>query len=280
MENTEIVNKINSFSRWHYQFNLKGHLTPIFDKQLINRHQERKRYFFDPLVQFLGGSLSGKRILDLGCNAGFWALHAIDHGCDYVLGVDGRQMHIDQSNFVFEASNVEKKRYDFIQENIFDLDFTRYGTFDIIFCLGLMYHISKPMVLMEKISAVNSDILLIDTCLSMARGSFLQLVHEPVDDPRNAIDYELVFHPTRKAVLEIVRQFGYSTIILKPQFQDYLGAEVYQKGSRRAFICSKRGNLDNFPAEKEPVDLPTQKESGLLGVFRPLVHSLRKRFLH
>ena len=24
-------------------------------------------------------------------------------GCDFVLGIDGRQMHIDQANFVFDA---------------------------------------------------------------------------------------------------------------------------------------------------------------------------------
>src|SRR5215212_7167970 len=45
------------------------------------------KYFFDPLVHLLGGSLTGKRALDLGCNAGFWlrherlegSRHAIDH---------------------------------------------------------------------------------------------------------------------------------------------------------------------------------------------------------
>jgi ribosomal protein L11 methylase PrmA len=42
-------------------------------------------------------------VLDLGCNAGFWSLAAIDAGADLVVGIDGRQMHIDQANLVFET---------------------------------------------------------------------------------------------------------------------------------------------------------------------------------
>src|SRR5918998_5027763 len=86
----EIQKKIASFARWHYRFDLKGNLTPIYEPSWENRHEQRRKYFFEPLVQLFGGSLAGKRVLDLGCNAGFWSLAAAQAGCDYVLGVDGR----------------------------------------------------------------------------------------------------------------------------------------------------------------------------------------------
>ena len=38
--------------------------------------------------------LKGKRVLDLGCNAGFWSLNAAEAGADFVLGVDGRQIQV------------------------------------------------------------------------------------------------------------------------------------------------------------------------------------------
>jgi len=57
----------------------------------------------EPLSELYGGSLKGKRVLDLGCNAGFWSLDALERGADFVLGLDGRRMHIDQANFVFEV---------------------------------------------------------------------------------------------------------------------------------------------------------------------------------
>ena len=88
MDQEQIRQKIASFPRWHYQFDLAGNLTPIYREKWIIRHRERKRYFFEPVVDLFGGSLKGKRVLDLGCNAGFWSLNAAEAGADFVLGVD------------------------------------------------------------------------------------------------------------------------------------------------------------------------------------------------
>jgi hypothetical protein len=76
MQGEEIKRKIASFPRGRNQFDLKGNLTSIFEENWINRHQQRKKYFFDPLVHLLGVSLAEKRLLAIGCNAGFWSLCA------------------------------------------------------------------------------------------------------------------------------------------------------------------------------------------------------------
>ena len=255
MRDEEIREKIASFPRWHYRFDLKGNLTPKSGKA-INRHEQRKRYFFDPLVQLFGGSLAGKRVLDLGCNAGFWSLSAIRAGCDYAAGVDGRQMHIDQANFVFEVEEVEEDRYDFLADDLFRVDFREFGRFDIVLCLGLMYHVSKHMELMEKISEVNDDVLLIDTALSTLRGSCFQLRREPLDDPRMAVDYELTMAPTWKAVRDLTQQFGYRVAALRPNFDRHEGLQDYETGRRRAFLCAKQTDVSRVPAEIEPEPPP------------------------
>ena len=59
---------------------------------MVNRHQQRRSYFFDPLVNALGGSLRGRRVLDLGCSAELWSLLALQAGAEFVLGIDGRSM--------------------------------------------------------------------------------------------------------------------------------------------------------------------------------------------
>ena len=262
MQAEEIRRKIASFPSWHYQFDLKGNLTPIRREALINRHRQRKMYFFDPLVNLVGGSLSGKRVLDLGCNAGFWSLCAAEAGCDYVLGIDGRQTLLDQANFVFEANEIQTDRYDFVTGNLFDVDFRRFGNFDIVLCLGLMYHTSKHVELMEKISEVNSDLLVIDTTLSMLPGSCLELQHDrDLERPTAAVDYELVMHPTWEAVHDLVHQFGYSVVTLKPDFEDYEGTYDYQDGKRRAFFCAKRTDVSRVSGEVEQAPPGTPPES-------------------
>ncbi len=261
MRDEEIEQKIASFPRWHYRLDLKGHITPIFDEKVATRHEERKRYFFDPLVRLFGGSLAGKRVLDLGCNAGFWSLCAARAGCDYVLGIDGRRMHVDQANFVFEAEEVERSRYDFVEGDLFGIDFREFGRFDVVLCLGLMYHISKHMDLMEKISEVNDDVLVIDSRLSTLPGSSFAVRHQRLENPLNAVDYELVMIPTWKAVRDLGQQFGYRVASLKPHFEDYTGSDDYRNGNRRAFLCAKTTDVSRMPAEielKPPATRPAQ----------------------
>lgn len=256
----EIREKIDSFPYWHFVFDLNGNLT----RKKSYRQVWRKEYFFDPIVELLGGSLEKRRVLDLACNAGFWSLCSIEAGCDYVLGIDGRQVHIEQANFVFEVKEVEKSRHDFIVGDIFTTDFTRFGTFDVVLCPGLVYHISKHMELMEKISAVNTDILMLDTRLAGLPGSAMRVHYDRGNCGGASVDYPLVMTPTREAVRDLVQQFGYSTSVLKPDFGTQGGVENpkafgdyrWPKRGRRAFICAKKTDLGRLAVETEPIERP------------------------
>lgn len=257
MNQDAIRQKVASFPRWHYQFDLGGVLTPIYRQAWTVRHQERKRYFFDPLVELAGGSLKGKRVLDLGCNAGFWSLSAIEAGADFVLGVDGRQMHVDQSNFVFEVKGIAKSRYEFVVSNFFEIDLATYGMFDVVLCLGILYHVAKPMRLIELIAKANTDLLVIDTGIIRMPGAFLRYRREAMTDPRATMEYEIVSSPTKEALRDMVMNFGYKAVVLKPQFSDYRGSKRYAIGARRAFMCAKRTSLAKLNVPTEDWEEPT-----------------------
>jgi tRNA (mo5U34)-methyltransferase len=264
MQTTDVAQRIDAFERWHYQFNLQGHVTPVLAPEFVNRQRERKRYFFDPLVELHGGSLRGKRVLDLGCNAGFWSLAAIEAGCDYVLGVDGRAMHAEQANFVFDVNEVDPSRYRFDVGNVFDYPFDSFAPFDIVLCFGLLYHVAKPFCLMEIASQVNTDLLVIDTSISELPGSFLSFTQEaPLEgDPRRAIDYRLVTYPTKMAIRDMGRALGYEVALLKPSLASDEGMRDYKRKTRYAFICAKDSSLRALRAPVEPISPITQMRDG------------------
>jgi SAM-dependent methyltransferase len=201
LDTERLRERVAGFPHWHYEFDLQGVRTPITKPEFANRHRERKRYFFDSLVRLCGGSLEGKRVLDLGCNAGFWSLAAIDAGADFVLGVEGRQMYVDQAQLVFEAKGVGRNRYRFLAGDLFELDLDDEAPFDIVLCLGLLYHVSKPMSLFEQIGAWNTDLLLVDTTLTLFPGPHLRIVEEKPEDRLTAVDHVIVFARPRDGVL-------------------------------------------------------------------------------
>lgn len=251
MDKAYIRRRIAEFPRWHYQFDIGGEFTPIHKLSCINRHKERRNYFFDPLIQLLGGSLKGARVLDLGCNAGFWSLCAVEAGCEFVLGIDGRAMHIEQADFVFEALGIEKRRYRFEQADVFNFNFQTCAPFDLVLCFGLLYHVNRPIDLLETIASVNSNLLAIDTSISRADGPFFELIYDDANDPRNAVNSGYVLWPTVKAVQSMVSRIGYNGVMLRPCFKCDEGVDDFIRGDRRAFICSKITDLQSLSQQAE-----------------------------
>ena len=136
-------------------------------------------------------------------------MEAVKTGADFVYGVDGEPTYIEQANFVFEASNIEPERYKFAVGDVIKEDLTELGSFDIVLCLGLLYHIATPIELFENVSKASSDILLIDTGVSSRSGNVVELRREILDDPRDNVNYAIAMFPTRRAVLDMVGLFGY-----------------------------------------------------------------------
>jgi 2-polyprenyl-3-methyl-5-hydroxy-6-metoxy-1,4-benzoquinol methylase len=246
----ELKQRIDSFSSWNYRFELPGGLsTPVASAWRVRRAEQRRSYFFEPLLGVAGGTLRGRRVLDLGCNAGFWSLQAIEAGADFVLGVDGAASTIEQAALVFEASGVPRERYSFQTTNVFD--WQPPGRFDVVLCLGLLDVVAKPLALFELIAAAEPELVVIDTGISRARGALFELSR--LGEPRNAVERDLVLVPTRRAVAELAARFGFEAVALAHDFDSgELGVEDYLAGRRIAFMCSAGPSLGALAPAPEP----------------------------
>lgn len=214
-----------------------------------NRLAQRERYFLHPLIELCGGDLRGRRVLDLACARGWWSLGAARAGADYVHGVEGRASRVQWANEVFSHFGVDVRRYRVEERNVFDIDSAE--EFDVVLCLGLLYHVAKPFELLEQISRCNSDLLVIDTAVNRYPGSLFELRHEDTTDPMNSVDYGLVVSPSKRAVVEICNELGYEVATLRPRFTSWVGCPDYRNGTRRAFICAKRTPLTGLDVEPQ-----------------------------
>lgn len=248
MEAQELQDRIASFQSWSYQFEFDGGIrTPLADPDRVNRQVQRRRYFFEALLSACGGSLQGKRVLDLGCSSGFWSLQAIEAGADFVLGLDARASSLEQARLVFEAKGVEQSRYSFQETNLFDFELSE--RFDVVLCLGLLNVVAKPVALFELMSSSGAELIVLDTGLSRSPYRVFEIGR--LGEPQNAVDYRFVLVPTRQAVVQLAGQFGYTAHPLARNIADYTHMEDYRSRRRLAFICH-RGTLPAaLPAEPE-----------------------------
>ncbi len=253
----ELLERIRRHPKWYYEFDLGGHKTPVELPYAAVRHRQRKSYFFDPAVAALGGSLAGRRVLDLGCNEGYFSLAAAECGCDHVLGIDSQPGKIEQARLVFEAKGVAPGRYDLRCGDFFAVLGQERGPFDLVMALGVLhwFDFTDHVRFLEAVARVNSDVAVIDTVVSQRTGPVLELRSDSLGerDPRSGKRLSIL--PTRQGLLEMMQYLGYRGVVLRPRFADWTGSEDYRDGVRRAFLFAKESALDRLAVPVENVGL-------------------------
>jgi tRNA (mo5U34)-methyltransferase len=109
--------------------------------------------------------LTGRTVLDIGCNAGFYSMEMKRRGAARVVGIDFDDDYLDQARF---AAEVEDLDIEFQKLSVYDV--AAIGEkFDIVFFIGVLYHLRHPLLALDLIHEhVARDMLVFQ---SMQRGS-------------------------------------------------------------------------------------------------------------
>ena len=96
--------------------------------------------------------LTGKSVLDIGCNAGFYSFEMKRRGAARVLGVDHDADFLAQARFAREQlamSDVE-----FRELEVYDLGQLGGESFDLVLFMGVFYHLRHPLLALEKVASL------------------------------------------------------------------------------------------------------------------------------
>lgn len=106
------------------------------------------------------------RVLDLACLEGEYGIQMALHGAN-VLGIEGREVNLAKARFSKEVLGLDN--VELILDDVRHLDKETHGTFDVVLCLGILYHLDAPDVFdfVEKVAAVCQRVAVIDTHISL-----------------------------------------------------------------------------------------------------------------
>lgn len=109
--------------------------------------------------------LSSLRVLDLACLEGLYGIEFARQGAE-VVSIEVREPNIEKARFAAEALSLEN--ITFVQDDVRNLSAEKYGHFDVVLCLGILYHLDAPDVFhfVERLSEVCTRVLIIDTHVS------------------------------------------------------------------------------------------------------------------
>jgi len=110
----------------------------------------------------LPADLTGKSVLDVGCNAGFYAIEAKRRNAQRVLGIDAQRHHVRQALFVREVLGLD---IEYRRMSVYDLSRASVGQFDITLALGLIYHCKHVVLALERLFEVTKHLLILETAI-------------------------------------------------------------------------------------------------------------------
>jgi tRNA (mo5U34)-methyltransferase len=156
----EIKRRAEALGPWFHNIVLNG--VPTAPNHFLGDYPAVKwKTFADAIPR----NLTGKSVLDIGCNGGFYSIEMKRRGAERVLGIDFDNEYLAQARF---AAGVTGSDIEFRKLSVYDVGALG-ERFDVVLFMGVLYHLRHPLLALDLIHEhVAKDLLVFQ---SMQRGS-------------------------------------------------------------------------------------------------------------
>jgi tRNA (mo5U34)-methyltransferase len=155
----QIKERVAALGPWFHNLDLRGVATAP-DHYLGDYPRQKWRHFAAVVPQ----DLTGRTVLDIGCNAGFYSLEMKRRGAERVLGIDFDDTYLAQARFAAHMADLD---ISFAKMSVYDIAALK-ERFDLVLFMGVLYHLRHPLLALDLIREhVVDDLMLFQ---SMQRG--------------------------------------------------------------------------------------------------------------
>ena len=205
------------------------------------RHNQRRQEH----LASLGLDLAGRTVLELGAGLGDHTSFFLDRSCEVII-TEPRP----------ENLRILRERHPGSEVRQLDLEApTTPVQVEIVYCYGVLYHLSDPAAALAWIAACQPDLVLLETCVSAQEELVVFPFAESAELPDNATSGHGC-RPTRPWLLrELARHFPYAYVTTTQPWHeefptDWSEPQLFDRPLVRAV----------FVASARPLDLPTLSE--------------------
>jgi tRNA (mo5U34)-methyltransferase len=123
--------------------------------------------------------LAGWRVLDVGCNSGFYSFELARRGAS-VVGIDVEPLYLAQARWAAAEFRLQKQ-VEFREMEVYDIARSD-ETFDLVWFMGVFYHLRYPMLGLDIVSQKVDRLMLFQTLTTPGEEVFEQTANRGFDD--------------------------------------------------------------------------------------------------
>ena len=222
--------KILSIKNWRNPFIINGKklkLNDNFNREWLHDFQIYKSLILNRIIKTAvklnsPKSIKKKSLLEIGSGEGYLSHNHLKLGLKSITGYELRKESVYRANLIKNYYGSKKIKY--INKNIEIIKDSK--KFDIVTANGLLYHLSDIISVMEKISKLTNDILVISMFkhvdFSLTKLGFPDLSFTKTSTMRLNVEDEklvgsgykpLVFVPSEKSIIKLLKNTNFKTVI-------------------------------------------------------------------
>lgn len=150
--------------------------------------------------------LSGMHILDIGTANGGAAFTAERRGAERVVAIDIMDPH---HHAFTELADALGSSVEFHRASVYELPSVLNETFDIVFFLGVLYHLRHPLLAVDSLRSVTRGRVYVDTAVSPEEGVLAEFYLREYDQ-----DVSNWFVPSVRCVIDWFESCGFTTELI------------------------------------------------------------------
>lgn len=139
-----LANRIQALGPWFHNLRLDG-IETAPDHPL----GDYPRFKWEGFRHVIPDDLTGRSVLDIGCNAGFYAIEMARRGAARVVAIDSDPRYLAQAALAAEVAGVD---IDLRQMSVYHV--AELGErFDFVIFMGVLYHLRHPLLALDLLRA-------------------------------------------------------------------------------------------------------------------------------
>jgi tRNA (mo5U34)-methyltransferase len=155
----ELRELFDSLKPWHHLIDVHGIPTKV--EPAWGEHLDHPKSLWEDVSQVLP-DLRGKRVLDVGCNDGFFLFGCRRLGAREVVGIEANKHFFNHAVLVdrlLDLGGISVHRM-----SAYDVG-EALGTFDVTLGLGLIYHLKSPLLFLERVAPITTSTIIVETAV-------------------------------------------------------------------------------------------------------------------
>jgi tRNA (mo5U34)-methyltransferase len=178
----ELRRRIEALGPWFHNLHLPGGVQTVPDHFLGG---DFPRFKWLEIAPFVPPDLGGWRVLDVGCNAGFYSFELARRGAS-VLAIDSDERYLAQARWAAQQYGMGQQ-VEFRRLAVYEIARLR-EQFDLVWFTGLFYHLRYPLLALDLLARRTRRLMVFQTLTMPGDTVYEDTSDHPIEERTPLLD--------------------------------------------------------------------------------------------